>query len=225
MQNIFSQMGALVRNLRTEYPKPALVNKGFLRADVELVDGQGEYEFNFKAAKSAVRVGEKLLKDNDLFSALFLKFFLAAYDPANPNVLVKQTYPNVIIFPAAGTFLPEHLEAFYANGELSYEKGTGKYMEGVQLAEARFVGQTQQTGAANKTSTEHGVGGIITLPNPIDIQGTDPGVFKVNIPNPTAALKLQFSTGSLKVIAILEAHGALVSGGNKISTASANRSL
>lgn len=215
-------MAKLMAKLRTEFPGKVL-SKTLLRAEAELVNQQSQHVFDFKKNKSNPTSTEApyLLQDNNRFVVLFYKFFLGVKDSTNPAIYVKQTFPNVIAFPAdgaGGAFDPQQLEAFYNAGYLTYKKGDSVYMPALGLHEARFVGQTQQSATTNKTSTEHGEAGVINIPEPMDLIGTDAGEFYTNLPSANLLTGLQYTNGGTKkVVAILEAHGVLVSGGNKIS--------
>lgn len=205
-----------------------VISQSFLRAEEYLTDGEGNYTFNFRAAKNG-QPTERLLKENDAFVALGYSLTLAVKDSTTPSAFVKQYYVNKFVFEtetglaAPGTFIADHLEAIFNAGSLSYQKGDTTYLPALPLSQNRFVGQTQQTTANNATSTEHNGNGVVSLARSIKMQGIDVGDWGMFIPSANA-LKLQYTTGATghatkKVVAILELHGILVSGGAKILTA------
>lgn len=205
-----------------------VISQSFLRAEEPTVDGEGNYSFNFRTAKGGGTTTERLLKENDAFIAMGARFFIAIRDSAVPSAFVKQYYPNAFIFEdeaalaAPGTFRTEHLEALYNAGTLNYFKGDTTYLPAMSLTDFRFVGQTQQTSATNKTSTELPGNGLVKLARPITMQGIDVGDWGLNIPSANN-LKLQYTVGATghatkTVVMGLELHGILVSGGAKIMT-------
>lgn len=205
-----------------------VVSESFLRAETNTIDGTGYYPFDFRASKGSKEVTEKLLNDNDLFRVLGIRFFLINRLTSNPVIAVPQTYPNHTVFDSelddspAGTFDPTHLEAFY-NGFITYKKGDTTYLPALSLRDARFVAQTQQSAATNRSSTELTSPGMLVLSQPFNIIGTDLGELSVNVPSP-ASLKIQFSTVAnvtttprkLALACVLE--GILFSGGNQIAS-------
>lgn len=208
-----------------------VISQSSLRAEVDLADGTGQLIFDFRNAKGIKQPTEMLLNENDLFRVLEVDFSIASRLTANPAIRVPQTYPNPIVFDTelddapAGTFDTTHLEAIW-NGWLSYIKGDTTYIKALMLDAARFVSQTQQSAATNRSSTEQDGSGVISVERPFNLIGTDLGTLALNIPN-AAPLKLQYSTVAnvtttpKKVIAICQLNGILVSGGNKIVSGAA----
>jgi len=206
-----------------------VISQSFIRAEVELQDANGNYTFDLRNAKGTKAITELLLKENDMFKVYDINFALGVKDSTNPAAYVPQTYPNGLIFEdeagltTPGAFRTLHLEAIYNGGYLGYKKGDTTYLPALSLRPARFVSQTQQSSATNKSSTEQNHGGHIPLARPFTIIGTDVGDLTMTIPG-AATLKIQYNataTGhaTSKVIAIVQLEGLLISGGNKISTA------
>lgn len=207
---------------------PGVISERNLRAIATLKDATGVYEFDFRTAKGAQNVMERLLNDNDAFRIGAVRITLAVQDAALPSILVKQTYPNKIIFEdevtavPAGTFTPDHLEAVF-NSTLSYLKGNTTYIDGMELEGCRQVGDTQQSSAANKSSN-WAANGELELARPFTVIGSNIGKFKIEIPE-AQALKLQYSTAAhagKKVILILDLIGAIAIGGSEIALKGAN---
>lgn len=215
--------------IKAGLPANTVVALHSLRADVDLIDGNGTYDFDFRKAKGNQKATEILLNENDAFVAVGVRFGLAVRDTTLECVHVVQSYPNKIIFEdettatPSGTFNPDHLEAIYNAGFLSYKKGDTTWIPRLSLDNSRFVGQTQQSSAANKSSTEFFESGVQPLEQPLKFQGTDLGELKLNIPA-ASLLKLQYTTAAhsgKKVIAVCKLFGVLISGGNKIATGAA----
>lgn len=209
-----------------------IISPSFLRAEVELTDATGNFEFDFRNAKGVKQLTEQLLKENDLFRVMEVHFAIASRLIALPSIRVPQQYPNQVVFDSeandspAGTFDATHLEALF-NGNLSYKKGDTIYLSALALNGSRFVPQTQQSALTNASSTEQEGSGIIALERPFSLSGSDTGNLNLNIPA-ASGLKIQYSTtanAGKKVIAILQLNGILVSGGSKIMTASANEMM
>ncbi|MEO5892266.1 MAG: hypothetical protein ABIQ31_18610 [Ferruginibacter sp.] len=208
-----------------------VISQSYLRAEVDTVDGTPQFEFDFRSAKGIKQLTERLLNENDLFRVLAIRFRIGVRLLSNPAIWVPQSYPNNFVFDTetddatAGTFDAAHLEALY-NGYLNYKKGDTTYLPALSLEGARFVSQTQQTSAANKSSTEHNDGGIIKVERPFNLMGTDLGNLTLNIPA-ASNLKIQFSTVAnittvpKKIVLMCQLDGILVSGGNKIVTGAA----
>lgn len=210
-----------------------VISESALRAETETTDGTGTYTFDFKASKGTKVPQERLLADNDLFRVLGVRFFLLSRTTANRAIAVPQTFPNAIIFDdetndsPAGTFVTEHLEAFYNAGYLTYKKGDTTYLPYLPLKDARFVAQTQQSSAANKSSTEMVAPGMIVLSRPFHISGIDQGELSIVVPD-AAALKIQYSTAAnagKRIVLGVELLGILVSGGSKIATAAGSQMI
>ena len=210
-----------------------IVSESYLRAEVETVDGTGIYPFDFRASKGSKRPQERLLNENDLFRVTAIRLFLLSSLTANKGICVPQTYPNSTVFDdetndsPAGTFVTDHLEAVYNAGYLTYKKGDTTYLPALSLRDARFVAQTQQSSATNRSSTEQVSPGAIILAQPFNLIGTDLGELTVNIPD-AAALKIQYSTAAnagRRVLLGLQLEGILFTGGNKIKTANAADSI
>lgn len=225
----FNQEVAKVKNKIGAYS--GVTSESFLRAEELTIDGQGTYTFDFKQSKGNKKVTEQLLNENDLFRVLGIRFFMLSAVTTNPVIAVPQTYPNVNIFTTetadspAGTFDAAHLEAFYNAGYLSYKKGDTTYIKALSLRDSRFVSQTQQSSATNKSSTELASPGMLVLSQPFNIIGTDLGELSINVPSP-ANLKIQYSTSAnagKRIYLAVQLEGILFSGGNKISTASAQQ--
>lgn len=207
-----------------------VISQSFLRAEAETIDGNGTYIFDFKASKGSRAATEKLLADNDMFRVLAIRFFLLDSLTSNPTISVPQTYPNPLVFNdetddgTPGTFVTNHLEAFYNAAFATYKKGDTTFLPALPLRDARFVAQTQQSSLVNKSSTELVAPGAIQLNQPFSILGVDQGELSVNVPSPSL-LKIQYSTVAnvtttpRKVKLVMMLDGILFSGGSKISTA------
>jgi hypothetical protein len=225
--NFEKEMASLRSRLGAGYK--GIMSESILRAEVDLIDATGVYAFDFRNAKGIKQLTEVLLKENDLFRVLGVRFNLAVRKAAIPTAYVPQTYPNKIVFATetadtpAGTFDADHLEAIYNAGSISYKKGDTVFLPTLSLRDSRFVGQTQKSSAANTTSTEFFKSGVLPVQRPFNLIGTDLGETSLNIPG-AQNLKLQYSTvanlttNGLKIIAICTLEGILASGGNKISS-------
>lgn len=233
-QNFEKEMTALRSRLGAGYQ--GVMSESILRAEVDLTDATGVYRFDFRNAKGNQQLTEVLLRENDLFRSLGLRFNLAVRKNAVPTAYVPQTFPNKTVFATetadspAGTFDGDHLEAIYNAGFIQYKKGDTVYLPTLSLRDSRFVSQTQQSTAANKSSTEQFQSGVLPLQRPFNLIGTDLGETTLNIPG-AQNLKLQYSTvanlttAGLKIIAIITLHGILASGGNKISSGVASMDI
>lgn len=215
-------LSKLVTSLRAEFPG-LVISKSKLRAEVKAVAQKGTLNFNFKANKPGPSETELpyLLADNDKFVTQFYKFGMAERNTATGIYSVIQRYPNPIVFAdgAGGAMNLEHLEFVWAHGYLQLKKGDQVYIPSLPLDESRFVGQTQQTAATNKTSTEQGNGGVILLAEAVEYAGPDAGKTDLILPNSNALTGLQYTNQAGKeIIFILEAYGALISGGAQIAT-------
>ena len=232
--NFDKEMAALKSRLGASYR--GVMSEGTLRAEVDLVDATGAYAFDFRSAKGIKQLTETLLKENDLFRVLGLRFNLAVRKATVPTAYVPQSFPNKFVFATetadapAGTFDADHLEAIYNAGSIQYKKGDTVFLPSLALRDSRFVSQTQQTTAANKSSTEYYKSGVLPLARPFNLIGTDLGETVLNIPG-AQNLKLQYSTlanvtaNGLKIIAIVTLEGILCSGGNKIASGVAQMDL
>lgn len=225
-QNFEKEMAALRSRLGAGYK--GVMSESILRAEVDLIDATGVYNFAFQNAKGIKQLTEVLLKENDLFRVLGLRFNLAVRRASVPTAYVPQVSANKFLFATetadspAGTFDSDHLEAIYNCGFIAYKKGDTVFLPQLSLRDARFVAQTQQTSAANKSSVEQYKAGVVPLQRPFNLIGTDLGEVSLNIPG-AQNLKLQYSTvanlttNGLRIIAIITLEGILASGGNKIS--------
>ncbi len=100
-------------------PKGVIPTYGYLRQDVELVNNQSLYEFNFQANNNnkAKTLPERFLALADGFFAIGMGVFLLAEVTAEKGGQLLQTYPNKTVFPAAAGFNPDDLRVIY-NGEI-----------------------------------------------------------------------------------------------------------
>ena len=198
------------------------ITQSYLRMENDTVDGQGSYIYDIRSAKGNATATEFLLNENDSFHASYVALFLGVRPAANPAAAVLQTYPNQVVFAdetaanPAGTFDPNHLEAFY-NGRMQLKVGDTTFIPGLDLRNSRHVPNNQQTSASTK-SQQDAKNGLISLHPPFTLSGKDNNELSIIIPAANG-LKVQYTTAAhagLRVFSCLYLIGYRITGGARV---------
>jgi hypothetical protein len=156
-----------------KYGADAVPSPGFLRVEQELKNSTGTYRFPIDT-QSGSQPTELKLDRNDLFVVTDLAIYLLSEDGTKLGLAVPQTYPNEQVFTAAAGFTPGHLEAIY-NGKYSLKIQSKVNIEAMSMHHFRYVPETQQSGAANKSEysidkAAYPLGSLLYLKGSMDVE-------------------------------------------------------
>ena len=157
--------------LKERYPSATIV-PGFIRSDVALSNGTGRTLFPVKKGDKVAFSCENLLDYKDAFAITRYGIQIINEVVGNEGVGVRQTYPNIIVFPATDTGLvAEDLEKIY-NGTLAIKVGQDQLIEAYPTANFRVV-RTSQQAAATTRSEALPVDGFASAEPLVILRGND----------------------------------------------------
>jgi hypothetical protein len=152
--NMPASMIALRDALKAEFAdKKLVVEPAILRVEQVLTNTKFSYDFDPMIGNGGAQVETEIKLDkNDVFFASHIGFKLGAFDVNKRSRSVLQTYPNVIELALSGTTVPgiQDMEAIY-NGLTIMKVGTKEFVSNLPNESMRYVPQTQQAGANNKS--------------------------------------------------------------------------
>ena len=198
-----------------KYGKDMVPSPGFLRVEQILSNNKGSYRFPIDT-NSGQSQTELKLDRNDLFVVTDLAFYLLKEVSAMPGLNVLQTYPNETEFAAVvgpPAFTPGHLEAIY-NGRFSLKIATKVNIEAMSMHAFRYVPETQQSGATNKSEysldkAAYPLGSILYLKGNMDIE------VKVEF-NTFAGIAIEAVTAGQAHKIVFHPYGYLIKGGANV---------
>ena len=202
------------KELSKEGSETAGLVKSFshLRIENRLVNIKATYNFPILLTGSEVETEVKLDK-NDLFVCTRLAMFIYERDNSTKNGGTQplQTYPNASYFTAGTNFVVKDLETVY-NGSLSFKKGTTVIGERFSTRPFRFVGDTQQSSATNK-SNHYADSGMIPMTPVMKLPGRE--AFSIDaVFTPSSNINWQSDAANKDCMLVLMPFGFLVKGAN-----------
>lgn len=125
-------------------------NIGYLRQEIELLNNQASYVFDFSADEKAPK-HEQRQQRLDAFVASDVIFALVAETVGKEGGAIMHQYANPIVFPTGAGFVNEDLDAMFANSKIEIANGSVIIAKNMDMMRFRNVAQSQQTGANNRT--------------------------------------------------------------------------
>ncbi|NOU19415.1 MAG: hypothetical protein HOO91_17805 [Bacteroidales bacterium] len=166
--------------LKKQYPN-MLIAPSSLRSEQILEKGKQSYNFPIEESAGNISKTEKRLARNDRFVITSIGMFLLQRDPLIIGHEVLQTYPNATAFtPIVDLLNPLHLETIY-NGKWFFTVDQLQIITGRDLLEFRYVGDTQQTAADNKSSMDKD-SGFVGMEPQITLDGDKKTSFDIYVP-------------------------------------------
>ncbi|NVO11717.1 MAG: hypothetical protein HXX16_17280 [Bacteroidales bacterium] len=158
----------------------SLVAPATIRTEVLLKKGQQGYSFSL-IEDTGSSITEKKLARTDRFKVTELGMFIFVRNPSMIGHEVLHTYPNSVAFAAIENALnPLHLEALY-NGFWSYTVDQVVFITGRDLKKFRYVSETQQTDANNKSSLDD-MAGFCEIEPQFLIDANKKNLFEISVP-------------------------------------------
>lgn len=174
---------AIFATLKRKYAaqQNIIITPGYIRIEQKITNGKSRYIFTYTKDSNSDTVTEVKLDRNDQFIATHTGLFLMKRDSTIPGIEVLQTYPNPVEIPDDSTnFYCKHLEAFY-NGSFGVQVGQTVYIEKMDTARFRFVGENIQTSSIVKSSFGEFTGFSELTPQ-IEFSGDGKSIIAVDAP-------------------------------------------
>ncbi len=170
----------LLRGYSQEKINAMVIQPDYIRVDQALVNTSTTYSFNIQST-SATTANEAKLDINDSFYVTHLGILLYNGISTDPHNKPLVTYPNTSYFGTGTNFDFQDLEIIYNVGRLSYKVQTRTVLENLPIRDCRYVPQTQQSSATNKSQQE-ALDGLIPMTPEYFVQGSANNQFVLNIP-------------------------------------------
>lgn len=198
----------LKSKLKVEYPN-LIITPSALRSERILTNNTSNYKFELLVQGQPTGT-EVRIDQNDVFFATHIGVKIARIDTTKSSAAVLQTYPNETVFPASAGFVPSDLEAIY-NSQLSVKIGTQEFIPNLPTSLCRYVPQTQQSAAGNKSQIQS-LDGMVEVEK-LQLSGKDQLDVSLSIPAFESAVAQWASvTAGTNHVLIFQAHGFLVRG-------------
>lgn len=210
-----SRNAAVYNQLKAKYQKNVIAPSS-IRMELELVNGKGEYVFDYRTATKKYDTEQKL-DEQDAFRMTDVGFFLIKEDVAVPGCATLQTFANPFVFPdEAGGLQNQHLNHIY-NGKFSAKVGDVVYVPDMPVQDCEYVGTAQQTSAGNRSEKCAGAGYIPCTPQ-YTLKGRENNELKLIVPS-NASQKIQTANAGFRVRLVCILRGFKITGaGNTTSS-------
>jgi len=184
------------------------VTQGYIRVEQLISNGKTNYTFPVTKDSNSDSATERKLDRNDKFKMTHVGMFLVKKDSTLPSLEVDQTYPNIQVFPdESTTFYGAHLEVFY-KGNFQIRIGQTLYVEALDTARFRVVGNTQQSSASTKSSVNP-YDGYTELTPQITLDGDGKSQIQLSVPA-NSNLKVANTTTNMSNYVVFAARGFLI---------------
>ncbi len=188
----------------------ANIQTSYLRLEAELLNNSSDYTFELTSLQPLSGTDtRRLLQRNNEFLALEQGFGIYEKDTADLANSKEIVYAPLTDYFTAGTlFNPEDIEWLYQIGKMSITVNNTVFMNGnQQLADFRYVPQTQIVSATGAKTQSPWNGGRRDLCLPISLKGNLDNLLKINAPTPPAGINWQQDATNKKVMMVWEFWG------------------
>ena len=141
----------LYKDLDAKYgTKGYVVSPHVLRSEVTINNQDSTLTFPILEDTLQPLKTEIRLNKNDVMYVTGVALFIYPKINNQEGKAPLETYPNQTAFVAAAGFVPTDLETIY-NGKLRLQVGSKEYIPGLDMSKFRYVPQTQQSAATNRS--------------------------------------------------------------------------
>jgi hypothetical protein len=170
---------AVFKQLTAKY-EGKVIAPHVLRIEQTITNSDSIYTFPVLQDGTVPLKTEIRLNKNDILFMTHVGLYIYEKTLNQEGAGVLQTYPNEIAFTTGAGFTKAHLETIY-NSQLRLKVGTREFVSGLDTRLFRWVPQTQQSAATNKSQADEDAG-MIQLPTYYSLRGTDEIEISLSVP-------------------------------------------